>query len=265
MNTKAGAIQKKIWVIILTVLIFLSGAFLGFATVFRVDEVVVKVSAISEEAKTEAQDIRTRLIKRYEKDNIFAVNDKGAKSIVAEYPHFRIAEFKKDYPNRVVLTITEDAEVYAVKQANKEEYLILGADGTILAIRETPTNRLDNNSNVVIEGLSVNGNKGEEAVGDERLQVVLAFCNRLSEKLNGIRNNVLVVKVFDNAPQLHIYTQEGVKIYVAFPENQTRVKADKIAEKYLDLSDEERLCGCILSTDKDDEVFVDYQQKDISE
>ena len=265
MNTKAGIKQKRFWVIILTVLLFFAGAFLGFATVFRVNEVVVEVSAISEDAKTEAQDIRARLKKCYEDENIFVINDKGAKSIVADYPHFRIKGFRKDYPNRIVLTVTEDAEVYAVKQAGKEEYLILGADGTILAIRETPLNRLDGNANVVIEGLSVSGKKGEKVHGDNRLNVVLEFCNQLSEKLNGIRNNVLTVKIFDNAPQLHIYTQEGVKIYVAFPEQFTTQKADKIAEKYLALSDEERLSGCILSTDKGNEIYVEYQQKDISE
>ena len=265
MNTKAGNRQKTFWVIILTILIFFAGAFLGFATVFRVDEVVVEVSAISEDAKMEAQDIRARLKKHYQDENIFVINDKGAKSIVADYPHFRIKGFKKDYPNRIVLTVTEDAEVYAVKQAEKEEYRIISADGTILAIHETPLNRLDGNANVVIEGVSVSGKKGEKVSGDNRINVILEFCNQLSEKLNGIRNNVLTVKIYDNAPQLHIYTQEGVKIYVAFPEHFTSQKADKIAEKYLALSDEERLRGCILCTDKGNEIFVEYQQKDISE
>jgi flagellar basal body-associated protein FliL len=67
--------QKKIWVIILTVLIFLSGATLGFTTVFRVSDVVVEVSASSADAETEAQELRARLKELYAKENIFFVKD----------------------------------------------------------------------------------------------------------------------------------------------------------------------------------------------
>lgn len=257
--------QKKIWVIILTVLIFLSGSVLGFATVFRVSDVVVEVSAISADAETEAQELRARLKQLYEKENIFFVNDEQAQAVVAEYPHFRIAKFKKDYPDRLVLSVTEDAEVYAVKQADKEEYYILGADGTILAIRDNPLNRLDGNSNVVIEGISVKGLKGEKISGDSRLATILAFCNQLAEKFNGIRDNILTLHVSPYPPQWWISTQEGVKIYVTDPEKNTLKKADKIADKYLELSDEQRLVGCILNADSGDEIFVGYQNEDLKE
>ena len=67
--------QKKILVIILTVLVFISGSVLGFATVFRVSDVVVKVSAISDEADIEAKELRSRLTKTYEKENLLFLND----------------------------------------------------------------------------------------------------------------------------------------------------------------------------------------------
>ena len=255
--------KKKFWVIILTILVFLSGALLGFATVFQVDDVVVEVSAISEDAKEEAQDIRAKLIKLYDKENIFFINEKKATDIVAEYPHFRVVSFKKDYPNRIMLSVTEDAEMYAVKKVDTNEYFILGVDGTVLAIRETPDNRLAG-TNIVIEGLSVSGDKGSKLIGDARLNVILSFCNQMSERMNGICDNIEKVVVTKNAPQLCLYTHEGVKIYVANPEKSTLIKADKIAEKYLQLSDEERLVGCILGTDNGEEVFVDYQKEDIN-
>ena len=255
--------QKKIWVIILTVLIFLSGATLGFTTVFRVSDVRVEVSANSVDAEAEAQELRARLKELYDKENIFFVKDEKAKSVVDEYPHFRITGFTKDYPNRIVLSVTEDVEVYAVKNAEKDEYYILGADGTILAIRDNPLNRV-NGTNVVIDGLSVSGNKGEKLRGDERLNTVLAFCNQMAERLNGIRDNLLTVHLSPYPPQWWISTREGVKFYVTDPEKNTLQKADKFVDKYLELGDEERLVGCILNVDTDGEILVDYQNEDLN-
>jgi hypothetical protein len=256
--------QKKILVIVLTVLLFLSGALLGFANVFRVDDVVVEVSAISAAAEAEAVDLRAQLKELYEKENILFVNDEKAKEIVAKFPYFRMASFKKDYPNRVVLTVTEDAEVYAVKKADSEDYYILGADGTILAIRQSPLNRLDGDSNVVIEGLTVTGEKGGKASGDERLSTLLAFCNQMSARLNGIRDNILSIQLSPYPPQCWITTREGVKIYVTDVEKYTQQKADKIVDKYLELSDEERLGGCILNVDVGEEIKVAYQKEDLN-
>lgn len=255
--------QKKIWVIILTVLIFLSGATLGLTTVFRVSDVVVEVSASSVDAEAEAQDLRARLRELYAKESIFFAKDEKAKSVVEEYPHFRILEFKKDYPNRIVLSVTEDVEVYAVKNAEKEEYYILGADGTILAIRDNARNRLDG-TNVIIDGLSVTGKKGEKLAGDERLATALAFCNQMSERLNGIRDNLLTLHVSPYPPQWWISTREGVKLYVTDPEKNTLQKADKFADKYLQLADEERLVGCILNVDTDEDILIAYQNEDLN-
>lgn len=254
--------QKKILVIILTVLVFISGSILGFATVFRVSDVVVRVSAISDEADIEAKELRTRLAKAYEKENLLFLNNKKAKIVVAEYPHFRIAEFKKDYPNRLVLTVIEDEELYAVKNADKEEYFILNADGTILAIRDNTLNRLDKKPNVVIdiEGLSVTGNKGEKLIGDERISTVLAFCNQMTKPLDGICDNIVIVKVTKNIPQYQIQMKEGVMIYVANPEECTLAKAEKIAEIYLNLSDQERLSGKIYCTNDGENVIANYQK-----
>ncbi len=257
--------QKKILVIVLTVLVFLSGALLGFANVFRVDDVVVEVSAISAAAEAEAVDLRAQLKELYEKENIFFLDDEKAKEVVAKFPYFRMASFKKDYPNRVVLTLTEDAEVYAVKKAGSDAYYILGEDGTILAIRQSPLNRLDGDSNVVIEGLTVTGEKGEKASGDERLPALLKFFNQMSVRLNGIRDNVLSIQLSPYPPQCWISTREGVKIYVTDFDKFTQQKADKIVDKYLELSDEERLGGCILNVDVGEEIKVAYQKEDIND
>lgn len=253
--------KKKALVIILTVLLFLSGVGLGYATVFRVDDVVVKVSAISKEAESEAKELRDRLRKHYVNDNILLADDTDARKIVEDFPYFRISAFKKDLPNRIVLTVTEDAEVYAVKKA-ENEYYILGADGTILAIRSTPINRLDEGDNVEIHGLDISGEKGQIAQS-AHLADILAFCNQLSERLNGIRDNIRLIEFSTYDPQYRITMREGVKIYVQNPSVLTKEKAEKAAEKYLGLQDEERLTGRIGVFEKDGNIAVSYVKDDL--
>ena len=257
---KENKTQKKIWVILLTVLVFLSGTMLGFATAFRVDDVTVEVSGISSASVEEAQALRTRLQEVYIDENILFVNDKNAKTAVKEFPYFRITAFKKDYPNRIVLTVKEDAEIYAVKQ--NEEYLILGGDGTILGIRQDSANRLDGEDNVVISGVEVQGAKGETVNGGAVFTTLLSFCDGLSNVLNGIRDNIVSIEVSNYAPHYHINTREGVKIYVGNPQNLTQEKAKAVAELYLGLSDEERLMGRIAVDDIEGEIIISYDNED---
>ncbi len=254
--------QKKIWVIILTVLVFLSGSVLGFANVFRVADVTVQVSAISSAAEGEANELRAQLKKAYIKENIFFTDDEAAKQLVEAFPHFHITAFKKDYPNRIVLSVSEDAEVYSV-QLGEGKYLILGEDGTVLAERSAPTNRLDGEANVLLSGIVVRGEKGQIADGGESLRTLLTFCNRMAEKLNGIRDNILTVEVSEYAPQYRITTREGVKLYVGDPQTLTEKKADTLADKYLSLLDEERLTGRIIVSDLNGQIVVGYENEDL--
>ena len=141
---------KKILIILLTVLVFLSAATLGISTVFRVDEVTVIAPVVSEEAKAEASDLQNRLQKAYEKKNTIFLDSELADKIIEEFPYFRITTFEKDYPNRIVVTVSEDEEVYAVQKG--EEYYILNSSGVLLGIRKDYVKRSDENNNLLITG-----------------------------------------------------------------------------------------------------------------
>ncbi len=56
---------KNLLIIILTVALFLSASVLGVTTVYRVSEVTVNAPVVSEEAKSEAQALQTRLKEAY--------------------------------------------------------------------------------------------------------------------------------------------------------------------------------------------------------
>ena len=61
---------------------------------------------------------------------------------------------------------------------------------------------------------------------------------------------------------LKLTTREGVKIYVRNPASMPEEKAQKAIEKYLALSDFERLTGRIAVSDKGGEVLITYSDYD---
>ena len=261
--------KKNVLVIILTVLIFLSAAVLGVSTVYRVDDVTVNAPVVSEEAKAEARELQNRLSAAYKKESTLFADDETAKTIVAEFPYFRLVSFKKAYPDRLVVEVREDAEVYAVA-ANDEasSYYILSANGTVLGIRAESKNRSDGMANVLLTGLDVTGEKGGTLVGDESLSYLFAFTQAVFEKLGGIRRNITSVDISRPASDVKqtmftLTTYEGVKLYVRNPAENTAEKAEKAMDAYLSLSDRERLTGMVVVWDGTDGVKTQYSGRDV--
>ncbi len=209
---------KKALTILLTALLFLSAVTLGGTTVFRVSDVAVSVTVVSQEAKTEVTQLKEDLEALYKEKNIFSVQESDMMELMANYPYFRIEEFEKVYPDRIIVTLEEEAEVYAVENADGS-YYILGATGTVLAERNVLANRLDKAENVCIKGVSVSGEKGGLLSGDACWQSLFVLCKTMDETLGGIRSNVVSVQVLARSPETFylITMREGVQIYVGNP------------------------------------------------
>ena len=90
---------KKALTIFLTVLVFLSAVALGGSTVFRVDEVAISATVVSEQSKTDAVQLKNELTAFYKDESIFSVKQTDMSEIIAQYPYFRVTEFKKSYPD----------------------------------------------------------------------------------------------------------------------------------------------------------------------
>ncbi|MBO5240136.1 MAG: hypothetical protein J6B56_01790 [Clostridia bacterium] len=258
--------KKNVLVIVLTALIFLSVAVLGVSTVYRVNAVSVRAPIVSEAARSEAEELQKKLTAAYEKQSIFSTNDELAKEIVAQFPYFNLTGFEKKYPSRLVVEVTEEAELYACV-AEKGGYYILSIDGTVLGIREDYKNRSDNADNLLIEGLAATGEKGEALSGDSCLQVLFPFLEKVSEALGGIRRNVLSVSVLrpasvEEETVFKLTTREGVNIYVRNPAALTAQKAEIAIGQYQELSTEQKLKGMLIVSDVLGEVIYDYHQTD---
>ncbi|MBQ8291663.1 MAG: hypothetical protein IJX88_04035 [Clostridia bacterium] len=263
--------KKNVLVVILTVLIFLSATILGVSAVFRVDEVLVVAPVVSEEAKTEATELKRELLKAYEKESIFSVEESVAKNVIAKFPYFHMTKFEKAYPNRLVVTVREGEEVYATPcDETAGTYYILDEAGTVLGIRESTANRADGANNVLIVGqpaLMLTGEKWQPLAGDEALETLFAFCKAVSKDLNGIRRNVISVTVLRLASAkeetlFKLEMREGVNVYVRNPADGGAAKAKIAIDKYLSLSDGERLKGAILVFDNEGEVVCNYYERD---
>lgn len=256
--------RKKTVVILLTALVFIAVAVLGVSTVFRVRSAKVEAEVISQAAMAEVEELQNRLQEAYDKDSTFNVNDKKAKEILEDFPYFRITGFSKSYPDKIILKVTEDAEVFAMQKADSEDYYILGADGMILAIRSQTENRLDGSPNVIVsgEGLNVTGEKGEKINGGDNVNAMLDICLVMAEELNGLRDNVVSVQVAKYAPEFCIVMREGVKIYIGEPTVMTQEKANAVIEKYLSLTDAQRMKGRIAVTANEGEILISYSEID---
>lgn len=258
--------RRKLLIIILTVALFVGAAVLGVSATFRVDTVTLNSSEISQPAKAEAGELLKRLEGVYLEESIFTVKQSDADGVLAEFPYFRITSFKRSYPNRVIISIAEGEEVFAVEGANEQgEYFILNSEGTVLGVRADKNNRLDGKRNVLLKGYTCFGGKGEMLAGDIALAPTLELCLGISQRLNGIRGNVRYVEVVaktgtEDGIVLMLQMQEGVKLDVYAVERNTQEKAAKAVEAYLSLSVNERISGHLMVYENaDGEVMPVYR------
>ncbi len=263
--------KKNLLVIVLSVLVFLSAVLLGVSSVYRVDNVFVYANTISEDAKKEANELQKLLTAEYKEKNSLFTDDEIAKTVVAGFPYFRLTSFEKAYPNRLIVRITEDEEVYAIPcDASAENYYILNAEGTVLSVRSDYTNRSDETGkakNLLIKGVIVTGEKGKKIVGDEKLSCVFTICQKISNLLNGIRSNLTEVEISGASSNdtftITLTTHEGVKIYIRKPFTLTETKTELAINTYMGMTDEQRTKGMLTVFDGENGVETVYFERDM--
>lgn len=239
---------KKIITIVLTVIVFFTAAFLGVSAVYRVEEVTLVVENVSSPALEEAAALRTVLEEAYLKKNTIKADDAAAKSAFENFAYFRLTGFEKDYPGRLVITATEDAEVYAV--ANGGNYVIYSGDGTKLSVRDSVKNRADGTDNLLVTSQT------ENLAAHFETSSVFSFLKTLDALFGGIRGNVTQAELVQPASSedsawLRVYFREGVQAAVYVPSAKAEDKAAALYECYTKgLSVAERTTG-VIAVSKD--------------
>ncbi len=253
--------KKKILTIALTALLFLSVAALAVSTVFRVERVAL-IANFTSSAGVTAEDLQKELQAAYEKDSIFSIDKSKAEEVVKNHAYLRVTGFEKTYPDGLVVTVVEDSETYAVETENG--YYILSVGGVVVERRAEANNRLDAAPNVLLKGLTLTGEVGETLSGDSAWASVYTLCVKMDEALGGIRKNVTCVEVLTRSPKTFylVTMREGVKIYVEEPAFLTEEKARAAMDKYLSLSDGERMTGRIAVHAIEGVVVAEYKNVD---
>lgn len=256
--------RKKIWIIVLTVLVFLSGVTLGISAVYRVNDVTVNVSYVTPEARTAGEELQAKLEEVYKKDAMFFADEDKAREVLAQYPYFQLSSFEKSYPKRLVINVVENAEMYAVEKEAGKSYFILTSDGTILEARDNYVNLLNGKENILMKGLNVAGEIGVIPTGDDCFAVMLSMCQSFSQKLDGAQRNVTTVEVMRRTPELlfKVTMREGVAIYFHAPTTLTEEKVAEAVLVYQSLKQEEKLTGRIYISEKEGRVLSQYSPID---
>ena len=194
----------------------------------------------------------------------YFVDETEAQAVLAEYPYFRLSSFEKSYPKRLIINVTENAEIYAIEKEAGKQYLILGSDGTLLEIRDSYVNALNGEENVLLKGVNVSGVFGTIPAGDDCFATMLAMCQSFSEKLDGIRRNVVSIEVMRRNPEVlfKVTMREGVVIYFNTPAEYTEEKVSEAIRVYQSLKQEEKLTGRIYILANNGEILSQYSPVD---
>ncbi len=250
--------KKRVLTIVLTVILFLSAVALGVSTVFRVDTVAVKATVETADGQSQIQNLQKELEALYDEQSIFSADKEKAEKLLEKYPYLRITEFERSYPNKITFTIVEDTETYAV-EAKIGGYYILGKSGIVITHRNEAGEH-----NVIIRGVQATGKRGYSLTGDSCWQSLLSLCEEMDEALKGLQKNVLSAEIKYRTPETvyAVTMREGVRIYVNNPTVLTKKKAQVAIEKYVGLTDRERMEGRILVVDAKGEVSATYDGTD---
>ena len=86
---------KRVLTIFLTALLFLSAIILGCATVFRIDNVTMVATVVSEESKDNVEQFREDLVELYKDKSIFSAKQRDMAGILNNYPYFHLPHLKQ--------------------------------------------------------------------------------------------------------------------------------------------------------------------------
>ncbi|MGN1234629.1 MAG: cell division protein FtsQ/DivIB [Christensenellaceae bacterium] len=228
--------------------------FLIWVMITRVTEFRLVASVRSDEAYSEVLALQKTLDERIG-TNYVSVDEEEIAELAAS-PYLEVVSVKKAFPDLVVVTVREKWELFAVQDG--EDYYMLDKNGVILARSSVNANRVDGGENVLLSGVQIVSPvvgetaqlylSGGSSASSEGVRRMIALAGLLDEKLGGLRSCVesVSLRAATDNPQDEIVTfvtKEGVLLCIADPSSLGEEKAAAVTEKYLALSDVNKLFG----------------------
>lgn len=242
--------EKRRMIVILSVAIFLCVFLLGGNTVFSVNRVDVDFALASEYNYDTAQSAKKAVDRKCLGQNLLFLSENAVKETLGEYPYFSLRSFEKRYPNVLHVEIEEKVEVFAFEYGG--QYSMTDEDGKVYRTVDENENIADGGENFLFSGLSSDG-KGDFS-SDGYYAAALQSGRVTNELTGGIRTcfvSLTVSRPTQNAMthEFVLRSREGVTLHIFNPGVLTEKKIRAAVEKYLSLSDAQKIGGRITVTD----------------
>ena len=259
---------KIILTSVVAFLVLLAVIAAGINAVYTVTIVRTDFVVRSTEGMRDAETLQTELDEQFLGKSTTFLKLEDVEETIGKYRNFRIESLQKKFPRAVELTLSEREEEI-VFEVGSGQYAVLDADGVFLYEKDSLENRTGGR-NVLLENFAFTVAENGTVDG-EYFPEVVAVLSVLSEKLNSVRANVLSIR-FDSAGadsnknnhSFLISMREGVAIRIYHPSRYAAEKAVVAVEKYISLSDSERMFGRITALDYGtaDEAVATYSPRD---
>ena len=227
---------KKL-LIFVTSLIFLVTLVVSFVTIFKVAEIELHVVEI-ENSNVELKESCVNVLENYKNKNLIFIKKSNVENeLKSTSGYVKVVSLEKAYPNRLVISVEEREEAYAVKAGDK--YAVLDKDFNVLAVKNENVNNL-NKANVEI--------KSDLSNYDESLLVVggafklyddssTAILNTISPKIVEMRENLksIFVNVKSDGQDnrfIRLTFVEGLEIEIDKVDEYTLEKLEKAFDYY---------------------------------
>lgn len=253
--------MKKKALFMTAVALILLGAVVAAAlnAVFTVTDILVNYEPVSREGIEDSYSVQQMLDEKFIGKSTTFLDLEDVKASLADYPSFVVKDVKKEFPRTILVTLAERREAFAYRLADGR-YAVLDEEGRYLYEKDENQNRRTG-ENILLENFDFTFSEDEKLPTDGYLKAAIDFAGVFIDRLEDARANVvsLLLRKTDNeiagAYLLRVKMREGLIVDVFAPENFAREKAEKVLEKYLSLTDEQRLYGFFDVVDRLDGGF----------
>lgn len=230
---------KKLLVSI-TCLLFITVAVFCLASAFKVTDIELNVESVENSTENVASLCQDELLK-HDGDNLLFLNvDDISKSLSKLSGYVEVKEVKKEFPNKITVTVKERVEAFTVFINGK--YYALDTDLTVLSEKQTNKNNVTQIENVLIEfslaDIDTNLKVGEKLkVYDEATANYLKNSASTLCDINGSLQKISVSVRKDGVlyKTLTLKMKEGVIFNVLKADEKTVQKLNATYEFYLAL------------------------------
>ncbi len=260
--------KKKVVIWICSCVAVLLSAILSFFWLFSVKFVSVNVSNVSGTKSEIISELNNELEDCFKKKSTFSFKEDDVRKIVEKYPDVKFLSMEKDFPDRVIVSVAERSEKYAILEG--DEYYFVDDEFVYLSKGETP------NGFTKIEILDSSVSFSEKSFG-QTLSVKNGLFNYLNKIFYGFSdglNTVKEIKVSEGKSRISFQTFTGVVIEfrLSSGKNGNDMTSDEksllvskvplVEERYDLLSEKEKSVGYLLVyLNNDGETKIEYSNE----